>query len=1045
MDTLTSLLGRGGYLPHGYCFTWTPGLLWSMVGADAIIAMAYFSIPLAMVSFVRKRADTAMNWVMWLFIAFIFACGITHVMDIWTIWQPDYALQTLTKMITAAISLVTAVALWPLIPKALKIPSVTQLQSVIGSLETEIQKRRSAEEHLIDVQQSLAVTLSSIGAGFIATDRNGRVTRMNAVAEQVMGWSQAEAQGQNLWKIFDQEDRPASHAIMNPVDLMIEQGITVDKVHHIVAIARDGKRTALELKASPTYADDGAVRGMAMIFRDESELLRAAAEVNRLAAIVESSYDAIIGKTLDGRISSWNEAAQNMFGYSAREAIGQSVQMLIPPERRDEEMHIVAELAHGASVPPFDTVRLAKGGKQIEVSLTISPIRDTQGRIIGASKIARDVSRQRKAEAAMRDSEARLRFTLEAAQLGDWDLDLATGTTQRSLRHDRCFGYSEPQAEWTFETLLGHVHPDDRADVVRSFQIATNELRDWRVECRVIWLDGSVHWIGVNGSIRHEDGEPTHMLGIITDITQQKQAEIARHHAQRLEAENRQIQEASRLKSQFLANMSHELRTPLNAIIGFADLLHSGAVREESPKHHEFLGHIGTSGRHLLQLINDVLDLSKVESGKLEFYPELVNLHQLIKEVSGILHTSVTRKQIVFIANIDPTLTDLVLDPARLKQVLYNYLSNAIKFTPDSGKVIIRAFAEGPLHFRIEVEDSGIGISDADLARLFVEFQQLDSGYSKQHHGTGLGLALTRRLVEAQGGNVGVRSVLGKGSVFHLVLRRNADNDLVPDYHAPAAATAGQGHRFLVIEADWGEQLRVARALSEAGFDVDAASTGEQAVKHAASKTYDALTLDLMLPDQGGLDALAKIRGQGPSRQSPVVSVSMPAEVGFAATFSIADVLSKPIRSEEIIEAMTPFQNGGARSAKVMVIDDDAMALQLMRATLRGIGIEAICMLDGRTALREITTHKPDAIILDLMMPEFDGFEVLDALKRLQACKDTPVFIWTNMILTNEEYARLAQSARTIINKGGGALAPMLDSLRRWQPKRDKLLDGGST
>src|SRR5260221_13787975 len=143
--------------------------------------------------------------------------------------------------------------------------------------------------------------------------------------------------------------------------------------------------------------------------------------------------------------------------------MGKSWQMLIPPERRDEEMHIVAELGHGASVPPFDTVRLAKGGKQIEVSLTISPIRDTQGRIIGASKIARDVSRQRKAEAAMRDSEARLRFTLEAAQLGDWDLDLATGTTQRSLRTDRGFGNREPQSEWTFETLLGPVHPDDRA------------------------------------------------------------------------------------------------------------------------------------------------------------------------------------------------------------------------------------------------------------------------------------------------------------------------------------------------------------------------------------------------------------------------------------------------------------------------------------------------------------------------------------------------------------------------------------------------------
>ena len=379
-------------------------------------------------------------------------------------------------------------------------------------------------------------------------------------------------------------------------------------------------------------------------------------------------------------------------------------------------------------------------------------------------------ARREAAEAALRESEAELRFTLEAAQIGDWSLDLASGVASRSLRHDRCFGYDELQPEWGVDAFFRHVHPDDRDEVARTFQLAVRGSKDWRMDCRVVWPDASVHWISAHGSI--QQGKPKRMLGIVTDITQRRLAEEARLKTERLEAENRQIQEASRLKSQFLANMSHELRTPLNAIIGFADLLHAGAVPTESPRHQEFLGHIGTSGRHLLQLINDVLDLSKVESGKFEFFPEAVELAPLVEEVEDILHPSIQGKRISVATEIDPALTGLVLDPARLRQVLYNYLSNAIKFTPEGGHVTLRARAEGPTRFRIEVEDDGIGIAAADLPRLFVEFQQLDAGNTRQHQGTGLGLALTRRLVQAQGGSVGVRSTPGVGSVFHLVLAR---------------------------------------------------------------------------------------------------------------------------------------------------------------------------------------------------------------------------------------------------------------------------------
>ena len=1039
MSWLTSMFDRGSFLPHGYCFTWTPGLLWTMVGADLVIAAAYLSIPVAIISYVRRRGETSNNGVAWLFSAFILACSTTHLMDVWTIWQPDYGLLALSKAVTAVISLVTAVALWPLIPRALKAPSVARLQSVIASLEAEVERRRHAEDNLGEIQQNLATTLASIGAGFIATDREGRVTRMNGVAEQLTGWSQEQAEGESLWTVLQRDDRPPSFTPRNPVDVMVEQGVTVDTVHQTFAISREGRRTAVEIQAALTREADGTARGLAIVVRDMTGVVKAEAESARLAAIVESSGDAIISKTMDGRITSWNGAAELMFGYRAEEAIGQPVQMLIPDDLHDEERLILADLGHGERLPAFDTRRLTKDRRLLDVSVSISPIRDSRGRLIGASKIARDITQQRQDATALRDSEAQLRFTLASAHIGNWDLDLDSGVEKHSLIHDRCFGFTEPQDEWNFDKFIESVHPEDRAEARHTMHLAVAELHDWRLQCRVIWPDTSVHWISVHGSVLIENGEPTRMLGIVSDITEQRQAEDARHKAQRLEAENRQIQEANRLKSQFLANMSHELRTPLNAIIGFSDLLHSGFVKPESPKHHEFLGLIGTSGRHLLQLINDVLDLSKVESGKFDFFPEAVDLTTVLTEVQDILHTSIQSKHISISTEIDPAVANLRLDPSRLKQVLYNYLSNAIKFTAAGGQVTIRAFTQGPADFRLEVEDTGIGIAAADLPRLFTEFQQLDAGYSKQHQGTGLGLALTRRLVQAQGGSVGVRSTPGVGSVFYFVLNRIHGADAAEAESESATATSPS--RVLVIEDDQHHQERLVAAFAQAGFDVDTAADSGEALRQARGVHYDALTLNLILPGKRGLDLLADIRSHGASHAAPVVGVTMPVKE-LAATFTIANLLCKPIRSDEILLAMATLKPTASARAKVLVIDDDPKALDLMRETLESIDIDTMCALDGRDALRDIDQLRPDAIILDLMMPEFDGFQVLDALQRLPAWKDVPVYIWTSLLLTDEEYATLSRSAQAILMKGGGAMADVFEGVRRWRQPATSLQNG---
>jgi signal transduction histidine kinase/CheY-like chemotaxis protein len=390
----------------------------------------------------------------------------------------------------------------------------------------------------------------------------------------------------------------------------------------------------------------------------------------------------------------------------------------------------------------------------------------------------------------------------------------------------------------------------------------------------------------------------------IIDLRERLRAEEIRRRSADLEMQNRRIQEASRLKSEFLANMSHELRTPLNAIIGFTELLFDGQVDPTSPTHKEFLGDILSSGRHLLQLINDVLDLAKVEAGKLEFRPELVDVPKLVGEVVAILRTTAAHKQIRMEAQVDPSVAQLTLDPARLKQVAYNYLSNALKFTPLGGRVTLTIKPEGLDRFRLEVQDTGIGIAPGDLGRLFVEFQQLEAGAAKRHQGTGLGLALTRRLVEAQGGSVGVRSVLGVGSTFHVSLPSHAiafGRTKTPIVFAPTREGA---RRVLVVEDDFRDQVQLIATLEGAGYAVELAATGNEAIRLWRTSRYDAITIDLLLPDMSGLELLAALRREQVNAETPIIVVTVVPDPRLVAGFTVHDILHKPLDRESLLASL---------------------------------------------------------------------------------------------------------------------------------------------
>jgi len=280
--------------------------------------------------------------------------------------------------------------------------------------------------------------------------------------------------------------------------------------------------------------------------------------------------------------------------------------------------------------------------------------------------------------------------------------------------------------------------------------------------------DGKKIWADLSGSLMSDAQDES--VWVMLDITDSKEAELNRLRLVEVDAEDRQFIETRRLKRAFLNNMSHEMRTPLNSVIGVSGLLETGAVGPDSPKFKAYISHIRKSGQRLLQLTENMLDFADASAGRIEFEPTLVSLLELLDDVVAMLKVDAENKQLEVVIEVDPALGELVLDPMRLKQVVLCYVSNAIKFSTGPSRVTVRARAEPSEHLRIEVEDDGIGIAEADLTKLFKKFRQISEGSTKSYQGTGMGLALSRLLVEAQGGSVGVRSTLGAGSVFWLVL-----------------------------------------------------------------------------------------------------------------------------------------------------------------------------------------------------------------------------------------------------------------------------------
>ncbi|HSF32962.1 MAG TPA: response regulator [Candidatus Tectomicrobia bacterium] len=503
-------------------------------------------------------------------------------------------------------------------------------------------------------------------------------------------------------------------------------------------------------------------------------------------------------------------------------------------------------------------------------------------------------------------------------------------------------------------------------------------------------------------------------LGTLADNLNRMTAELGRLY--------HQLEAANRHKSEFLASMSHELRTPLNAIIGFSEVLLERLFGELTEKQEEYLRDILESGRHLLSLINDILDLSKVEAGRMELELGRFSLPEALENGLTMVRERANRHGIALSLEVDPGLGVIEADERKLKQVVFNLLSNAVKFTPDAGQVGITAELHGD-EVRITVWDTGIGIAVEDQARVFEEFQQVASRGGQGLEGTGLGLALARRFVELHGGRLTVESALGHGSRFTctLPLRITATvEDLTQETKTTDVGAARDAPVVLVVEDDpqAAELLRL--YLEGAGCRAEVAWDGEDGFVKARQLQPALITLDLLLPKIDGWDLLVRLKGEQATRGIPVVIVSIMEQRGKGFALGAADYLVKPVSREELVDALqrVSLMRRPRDKVTILAIDDDPMSLELVDAILSQQGFQVLKANGGEEGVAAARREAPTLIILDLLMPEVDGFMVVEQLHADPMTATIPIVILTSKHLTADEKARLNGRVASLARKG---------------------------
>ncbi len=797
-------------------------------------------------------------------------------------------------------------------------------------------------------------------------------------------------------------------------------------------------------------------------------------ERQQLRTLIDNIPGQVYFKDVEGRMLVVNQAQARLLGAdSPEELVGKTDFDFFPEELaaryRQDELEIIQ-----SGQPMLNVVEptVDPFGRQIWLSTSKVPLRDARGQIIGIVGIGLDVTAQKEAEAErerlLAELERRTVYLEAAAEIGRLvtsTLDLATIFPRTVALIQERFGYYHVALftldETGFQVVLREATGEAGATMREqghALQVGSNSIvgQVAAVGQPLIVNDVSQNPIYLPNPLlpetRAEAALPLRVgeriIGVL-DLqadrvdaflpeeiavlqTLADQVAVAIDNARSYELAQqaiREMRELDRLKSQFLANMSHELRTPLNSIIGFSRVILKGIDGPLTELQEQDLTAIYNSGQHLLRLINDVLDLAKIEAGKMELAYDEVNIAETIEGVLPTIAGVLKEKSLELITNIAPDIPVVRADPIRVRQVLINLLSNAAKFT-EEGSITVEAYVQpspsGGREVYISVADTGPGIAPEDQAKLFKSFSQVDASPTRKTGGTGLGLAISRQLVELHGGRIGVESEVGKGSKFYFTLPLPAEDK----------GPAGAGPKVVLAIDDDPQVISLyERYLQPQGYQVVGLTDPTRARERIRELKPYAVTLDIMMPGKDGWSVLEEIKADSETRDTPVIICSILSEQEKGFSLGAADYLVKPISEEDLLAAIGRLNADGS-IRNVLVIDDDPVDLRLIEKMLSKDGHYKVMLAEGGLQGWEIlSSEPPHAVILDLFMPEMDGFAILEKMRTTPELSDIPVLVVSGADLTPEQRQQLADFGKQLVTKSmlkEEQLLAMLDrALRR--------------
>jgi PAS domain S-box-containing protein len=725
---------------------------------------------------------------------------------------------------------------------------------IIGTCQAMRMAQASARER----SEVMRVTLASIGDAVITTDTEGRVTYLNSVAELLTGWKQHDAYGQPLAAVFRIINEDTRQTVENPTTRALRAGVVVGLANHTLLVAKDGVERPIDDSVAPIKDENGVVSGCVLIFRDVSERrLWEKREADRLmsarllASIVESSDDAIVSKSLDGTIQSWNAAAERLFGYTSAEAVGRHISLIIPEDRLGEEEHIIASLKAGIHIEHFETERVGKDGRRLVISLTVSPVKDDEGRVVGASKIVRDITDRKLVE-----SERQKFVTLVENStdfIGICDLNAVPIFINRAgLRMVGLDSLDEARLVQVSDFFF----PEDQSRIMNEF--FPQVLKDGHGEIDIRFRHfrtGEARWMAYKVlKLDDQTGKIVAFATVSQDVTERRRLEDS------LRELAVDLAEADRRKNEFLATLAHELRNPLAPLTNTLEILKRSDNQDVAVR--RGLDTMERQLEQLVRLVDDLLDLSRITHNRIELRKRHIELSTVIRQalLAAQPLAESAGHTIGMTSSADPIY--LYADPVRLTQVFGNLLNNSCKYTTPGGKIQILAERDGN-DAVVTVADTGIGIPREKLASIFDMFTQVDRSLEQSQEGLGIGLTLVKRLVEMHGGSVEARSAgEGHGSEFVVRLPMAPGVSPVTTPTKSDDAVSGSKYRILVVDDNEDAADSLAMLLGLAGHQTYTAHDGQDAIDAAEQHRPDVVLLDIGLPTMSGHEVCRRIRQQ---------------------------------------------------------------------------------------------------------------------------------------------------------------------------------------